>query len=293
MKQSSPMMYFTPLFKEMRANSDRHLALVDAQTPLVRHLYDELLIDLELVGQIISCNNRSRSARVLAPDALAKTLSRWASTHVFGTLSLPGSIADELSAHGITCQMRIRLKAVYDALLLARLFEPGGLEDRIIRALLDNRPASALECDDDRVIATIDEGVTSFYRNGDPNKGTMLHQAVFLNGALVQFFEKDGRLAYFSHNKVGIRSYRVCPPELSLSVAMHRLLAAFSVVVTMKVIVRARDIGIDVAETRMIEAIRALHAQGPLSLASPQSIYDIDVRQILQREEVCDGRFIQ
>jgi hypothetical protein len=74
---------------------------------------------------------------------------------------------------------------------------------------------------------------------------------------------------------------------------MHRLLAAFSVVVTMKVIVRARDIGIDVAETRMIEAIRALHAQGPLSLASPQSIYDIDVRQILQREEVCDGRFIQ
>ncbi|VXC98248.1 hypothetical protein OCEANICA350_12816 [Oceanicaulis sp. 350] len=289
MKQPSPMMYFTPLYKEIQAKSDRQMALVDAQTPLVRHLYDELLIDLQLGPSIISCNAEARSAHSMSADTLAKNLSRWATTHVLGAHGLPGNLAAELRLHSIPDQMRVRLEALYTALLLARIYEPGAVEDRVIRAVLDNRPNSALSPEDNEVIATIEEDVAPFYRNGDPDKPAMLHQAVFLNGALLQFFEKDGKIVYFNHKKTGNFHYRVCPPMLSLAKAMHRLMAAFDVAAKANTVMRVDQIDADELETRMIDAIRARHAQGPLTLASPQSISDLNVRQILCGKEVCDG----
>lgn len=279
MKQPSPMTYFTPFFKAARARVERQRACVSAQGPLVEELYDQLLLDLRLGPHIIKCDARKAPKRgQIPPDELARRLSQWAVMRVLFQKNLPHERIAELQAIPVTLRMQTLLDAIYNTMLLIRTFEPESCEDRIIRAILDNRPGLFGTKGD---VTLIEQDVSLFYRKGDPEKPAMLHEAIFLNGAVIHFYEHKGGLVYQNH--------RSAPPSHILNVAMQRLLAAMRFAVDIRWNAKAQNLDLEDTEELLIKAIRALHAQGPLTLASPQSISELNVRQILCGKEVCDG----
>lgn len=253
-----PMMHFAPSLQKTKSRYHKMNEALADESIVTQHIFEDFFFETTLARTLFAYG------RTAQKDA-AMAISKWATTHLFVMPFYQTPVRNLLKGLPLNERMSAILEGLYNTLIMSCFDVPDGAEDKIIRALLNNRAPFENSDGECTAIVAFDDRAEQFHVEGGPDTALDMHEFIFAQSAALYAGDHEGHI-YFLNGR------RLAPQRHVLATAIERIILAISLTSSMRE-------GFEKMETNFVDiapfivaAIKDCHRRDPLRFANAQNM---------------------